>query len=269
MSVEAITWALKAPVPASSAKFVLVVLANQANDETGLAFPSVKYLSDATGQDRKTIIANLAKLVKWGLIEDTGDRVGRTRQVIVYRLVKDSALFTEQSQKRNSPKNGTVPFFLGKSTVFPRKQSQKRDTEPLINHQEPEKQEPVRSPSGSRLPADWRLPSDWRSWATAERPDVDPDREAAAFADYWHGVAGAKARKADWQATWRNWIRRADATQRPRAGPPVSQAMGKQMQGLMALEERKRELQQRMAGNRNPDGAAEAVLSIAGPHSSG
>lgn len=137
MSVESITWALKVPVPASSAKFVLVVLANQANDETGLAFPSVAYLSEATGQDRKTVISNIAKLVEWGLIEDTGQRVGATKQVIVYRLLKGSDLFAEQSQKRNRTENGTVPKTDGNSTVFPRKQSQKRDTEPSINHQEP------------------------------------------------------------------------------------------------------------------------------------
>lgn len=67
------------------------------------------------------------------------------------------------------------------------------------------------SPTGSRLPADWTLPNEWRDWAKAERPELDIRREAASFADYWHGVAGAKARKADWLGTWRNWIRRADA----------------------------------------------------------
>lgn len=137
MSVESITWALKVPVPASSAKFVLVVLANQANDETGLAFPSIAYLSDATGQDRKTVISNIAKLIEWGLIEDTGQRVGATKQVICYRLRKGADLFAEQSQKRNSSKSGTVPKTDGNSPVFPPKQSQKRDTEPSLNHQEP------------------------------------------------------------------------------------------------------------------------------------
>lgn len=82
-------------------------------------------------------------------------------------------------------------------------QSQKQD-------QEQEQKQERASPSGSRLPADWSLPDDWRQWAQAERPDVDVQREASCFADYWHGIAGAKGRKADWEATWRNWIRRAD-----------------------------------------------------------
>ena len=46
-----------------------------------------------------------------------------------------------------------------------------------------------------------------------ERPDLsaeDVRREAECFADYWHAKAGADARKADWLATWRNWVRRAN-----------------------------------------------------------
>lgn len=81
----------------------------------------------------------------------------------------------------------------------------------LTNNQEHKREKGV-SPTGSRLPADWSLPSDWKQWAVSERPDVDPNREASTFADYWTSVAGAKGRKADWQATWRNWIRRANST---------------------------------------------------------
>ena len=51
-----------------------------------------------------------------------------------------------------------------------------------------QKQEPA-SPNGSRLPADWVLPDDWKAWARQERPEIDVQREADGFADYWHGVA--------------------------------------------------------------------------------
>lgn len=93
--------------------------------------------------------------------------------------------------------------------------------QPFANQEQEQKQEQKKehaSPTGSaaahgsRLPDAWTLPDDWRTWAKSERPDVDPDREAASFADYWHAVPGQKGRKADWQGTWRNWIRRANAT---------------------------------------------------------
>lgn len=111
------------------------------------------------------------------------------------------------------------------------------------------------SPRGSRLPISWALPADWREWASAERPDLDVDLEAAKFADYWHSQAGAKGRKADWQATWRNWVRNSHAA---RAGPPARQQVGKTMQGIMALEGLKRG--NRVAAGPNRGGDAEAVL---------
>ena len=72
--------------------------------------------------------------------------------------------------------------------------------------------------AGSRLPRDWSLPQEWADWAASERPEIDAQAEAAKFADFWHGKAGKDARKADWLATWRNWIRRADAPRRGRGG---------------------------------------------------
>lgn len=33
--------------------------------------------------------------------------------------------------------------------------------------------------------------------------------ELAKFRDFWTAKTGADATKADWQATWRNWVRRA------------------------------------------------------------
>jgi hypothetical protein len=34
------------------------------------------------------------------------------------------------------------------------------------------------------------------------------DSEALRFRNYWHGIRGAKGCKADWFATWQNWITR-------------------------------------------------------------
>lgn len=69
------------------------------------------------------------------------------------------------------------------------------------------------SPRGERLPHD-ELPKDWRSFCQSERSDLDPDSVFARFADYWRAQPGAKGRKSDWLATWRNWVR--DERQRPR-----------------------------------------------------
>lgn len=66
-----------------------------------------------------------------------------------------------------------------------------------------------KSAKGSRLPNDWRLPMDWGQWAVAQGVDeIAVRREAEKFRDYWTGVSGQKGVKLDWQATWRNWIRK-------------------------------------------------------------
>ena len=73
--------------------------------------------------------------------------------------------------------------------------------------------QPAKSKSkrGARLPDDWFLPRAWGEWAVREK-GMTPEAvrmEAEKFADYWHAKAGEGATKCDWQATWRNWIRRA------------------------------------------------------------
>lgn len=67
----------------------------------------------------------------------------------------------------------------------------------------------------ARLPDGWALPKAWGEWAQAERgwPADEVRRVAALFADHWHGKGEARA---DWLATWRNWVRR-EASAKPRA----------------------------------------------------
>lgn len=75
----------------------------------------------------------------------------------------------------------------------------------------------------SRLPTDWTLPDDWADWARSERPDLDPVSTSCAFRDYWVAKAGKDGRKADWLATWRNWVRNQRSPTAPRGtGPPQS-----------------------------------------------
>jgi uncharacterized protein YdaU (DUF1376 family) len=57
----------------------------------------------------------------------------------------------------------------------------------------------------TRLPTNWVLPKDWEDWAKANRSDLDPQKIAESFKDYW--VAAPKGTKLDWSATWRNWVR--------------------------------------------------------------
>lgn len=73
---------------------------------------------------------------------------------------------------------------------------------------------------GSRLKADWSLPESWCDWAREQGLTLDViRREADRFRDYWLGVAGAKGIKLDWEATWRNWMRKRIEDAAPKDGP--------------------------------------------------
>lgn len=79
--------------------------------------------------------------------------------------------------------------------------------------------------TATRLPKDWAIPSDWVEWAASEGlTHSHAMSEAERFKDYWIAESGAKARKMDWQATWRNWVRNALIRARGSPGQPATPA---------------------------------------------
>jgi len=69
-------------------------------------------------------------------------------------------------------------------------------------------------PTGMRLPNDWKLPQELGNWAldqglTKQQVILEGEK----FRDHWIAQAGSKGRKADWPATWRNWIRNSKSRQ--------------------------------------------------------
>lgn len=79
--------------------------------------------------------------------------------------------------------------------------------------------------TGTRLPTDWVLPKKWGDWALEERKEFTPEivrKEAEKFKDHWLANANRReGKKADWLATWRNWIRNV---QLPKNGAVPGQA---------------------------------------------
>jgi len=67
-------------------RLVLLSLADRAGEEH-TCYPSVKRLEDDTNLDRKTVMKIIAELIEDGLIADTGERTGKTKQVKIYKLI--------------------------------------------------------------------------------------------------------------------------------------------------------------------------------------
>lgn len=119
MSFDALAWASKCRVGSASRKLVLLALADRHNTEEEVARPSVAWIAEWADLNRKTVINSLAELERAGLISDSGQRAGATMQVKAYRLHIGTVPKAVQSQKRNSSDISV-------------KQSQKRDTEPVL-----------------------------------------------------------------------------------------------------------------------------------------
>ena len=86
------------------------------------------------------------------------------------------------------------------------------DTQPtdvqLTNNHEPVTNNHIKEkrPRSTRFDLN-DVPDDWIDFCNQERPDLDPRKTFDAFRDYWIAQPGSKGVKADWTATWRNWIR--------------------------------------------------------------
>jgi hypothetical protein len=77
-----------------------------------------------------------------------------------------------------------------------------------------------------------------KTWARENAPSCGmSDHEQ--FVDYWTSVPGAKGRKLDWAATWRNWMRKAHqdrgGRQRPVRAPAQRTSTTDKVQGWLAL----------------------------------
>ena len=64
--------------------------------------------------------------------------------------------------------------------------------------------------SASRIPEDFDLTPERRAYAEKHLPKVDAPALIESFLDHWRAASGPKARKLDWDATWRTWVRNAN-----------------------------------------------------------
>jgi len=168
----------------------------------------------------------LAKeLVAAGLwIDDVydGDTGWRFRDWTDYQPTREEAEARrerERDKKRNQRRNtagqyatspGDSPGDTGGSPTVPTRPDPSRPKEPT-------------SKRATRIPDDWQPDDEPALTSEADSAGIDLTRELARFRDYWQAQSGQRGRKADWQATWRNWLRKAvdDRGGPARASPPV------------------------------------------------
>ncbi|SCW91874.1 DUF1376 domain-containing protein [Pseudomonas sp. NFACC05-1] len=70
----------------------------------------------------------------------------------------------------------------------------------------------------ARLPEPFNVSADMRRWAADRAPAVHLINETEKFVNYWRGNGGTKA---DWIATWRNWLLKAQEDANRRMTAPI------------------------------------------------
>lgn len=214
MSRAATDWAWSLELKASQ-KLLMLSLADRA-DESHCCYPSVQRLVKDTGMDRKTIGKQIGLMIEDGLITDTGERKGKTKQVRVLRL----NIEVKEAQKRNSTENGNdTKFGHETSPNLDTKRSQNWDTESVIEPNiepnslsgregfmsEAAKRRIGISPSGEiPFPPLFKPSAD--HIAMAAEKGVSIETELLNFRDY-HLSRGTML--IDWNSAFRVWIRNA------------------------------------------------------------
>lgn len=68
---------------------------------------------------------------------------------------------------------------------------------------------PAPNAKGTRLPDDWEPSPILLAWAESVFPGFDTTGETEKFRDWARSAPGQKGVKRDWDAAWRNWMRRS------------------------------------------------------------
>jgi hypothetical protein len=83
-------------------KLTLLSLADRADNDGHRCYPSIERISKDTALNKKTVQSNITKLIDFGLVQDTGKRVGQSQRVRVLKII------IKQIQKWDDPENGMI-----------------------------------------------------------------------------------------------------------------------------------------------------------------
>lgn len=206
-------WVLRHGPQDHAMKAVLVVIADAANADGEHAHPGIGFLVTASGYSRATVFRALDRLAAegWIEVEETGGGRGRAT---VYRVLmetpKRSHPETVSEPKRSHPETTTVSkgSHPGSETVsssdfspYTATGSYNGNGGPRVATSDPQ--------TSSRLPSDFAVTDAMRAWVEEHLPGLDWREQTERFCDYWTAQSGASARKDNWQAAWRYWMRKA------------------------------------------------------------
>ena len=147
---------------------------------------------------------------KWDEYQPSKQDVSAEREAKRERMRNLRAKRKEQKSQDSGEKEGLLPSTTPHSAENVRNPDPTRP-DPIAKAIEEEATQAPPKPSkrGHRIPEDWLPDRELVQKLQQECPGVDQQLEHRKFMDYWKAQPGAKGLKLDWEATWRNWVRRA------------------------------------------------------------
>ena len=202
MSYAAFNWARIQPIQLPLTKFVLLMLADRAN-EAGVCWPSAESMVADTAMSRASVFRALDALVRLGYIERQRGRHSNSYRLLMRSVAPCDGENDLSVAACDGEKNGS----LSHSETTPSHSETLTVAQCDANHKEPSIEPSYPGSARARaLSAEWKPTAEQIAWATERFPTLDLDNEVDCFRDYWLGT-GKPMR--DWNATYRNWIRRS------------------------------------------------------------
>jgi len=188
MSIEAVSLVLNHSKAHGRAKLVLIGIANHMGDQG--AWPSIETLAKYANASERSVKRDIQDLV------DLGELVVHYQAAPINSQYKTNLYWITISGVTDSVSGVTTQVIrgdrLGKSGVTP------VGTQNIIlTNKERER--------ATQIKSDFKPTDEMVVWAEGLKPGIDVKAVTAVFVDYWLGVG--KPMK-DWDATWRNWVRR-------------------------------------------------------------
>lgn len=196
-------------------KVVLVALCHRTDDRSHETFVSQPTVAEMIGAADSTVMRAMKQLAARGIIHRTRrHRKDGSRSSDL--VVVDTSFTSERLLGAAPSRQRAYKAERGDLTVTetgPNRQSDGAMITQLSTNRS--------SSRGTRLDPNWMPGNELIAALKVECPYVDQRREHRKFVDYWISQPGQRGVKLDWNATWRNWIRRAaeNANRGYRANP--------------------------------------------------
>lgn len=195
MSLQAMLAAIEMADLAPNEKLLLIVLGSY-SDQAWECWPSVKRLSANTGMSPRTVTGTLSRLEERGLLRrDERWRKDGSRMSNLIKL-----LFAPPANSAWGDDVEAAPSVRARRTPPANPAGHETSIAKTEENQ-------GSSARGSRLPEGWEPEPNIAM--IIGLTDVEAADQLERFRDYWTAQPGARGRKSDWTATWRNWCRTA------------------------------------------------------------